>query len=218
MESEYMKVPEIEHLDLKPMLDPLLSDIRKEYLRRYAEMFPDGEGKGLYLEADWRRLEFALSLIPAGTRSVLEIGVGPGQMLNYLTMCGRFSTVTGIDIRRYSRYIQFAEKVDFRLMSVDALDFEDRSFDVVLCMEVLEHLPTDTFNRALPELRRVTNGRLIMSVPFEEPEPLPTYHKQRFDSGRIQAIFPKGQVTLLHRPRRKGWPWALIVEDAYTAN
>jgi ubiquinone/menaquinone biosynthesis C-methylase UbiE len=46
-----------------------------------------------------------------------------------------------------------------------ALPFPARSFDLVFCLEVLEHL--DTPAEALAELARVTRQTLIVSVPFE---------------------------------------------------
>jgi ubiquinone/menaquinone biosynthesis C-methylase UbiE len=51
------------------------------------------------------------------------------------------------------------------VQSVLALPFADRSFDAVLCMEVLEHLqhPAD----AVRELARVARDVVVLSVPFE---------------------------------------------------
>jgi SAM-dependent methyltransferase len=200
-----------QHVDLAPLSDPLLLSIRDGFERHYAEHFP-GEKQGLYNDADWRRLEFAAGLIPAGAQAVLEVGVGPGPFLNYLTMTRRHPTVVGIDIRRYSKFLQLAPALDFRIMNVQKLDFPDRHFDVTFCMEVLEHVPPDVMLRGLKELRRVTRSKLIMSVPFEEPLPLPSYHLQRFDMDRVGEVFPDAEMTLLHRPRRKGWPWAIMVE------
>jgi hypothetical protein len=63
---------------------------------------------------------------------------------------------------------------------------------------------------AIAELRRITRHRLLMTVPFEEPEPLPRHHVQRFDEARINALFPDAKVTLL--TRGSGVPWALLEE------
>jgi 2-polyprenyl-3-methyl-5-hydroxy-6-metoxy-1,4-benzoquinol methylase len=55
--------------------------------------------------------------------------------------------------------------VDASTASVYELPFDDRSFDLVLCLEVMEHLgrPAD----ALRELSRVSRGHLVVSVPYE---------------------------------------------------
>lgn len=197
---------------LANLKDPVLIAIREKYEAHYRENYGDDK-KGLYLDADWRRIQYAASLIPRSAKRILEVGVGPGPMLNYLSMVG-FDEVVGIDIRRYSRFLQIAPTLDYRMMSVDNIEFPDGYFDVVFCMEVLEHVPTDTMMRGIRELRRVTGGKLVMSVPFEEPLPLPSYHLQRFDMGRIHGLFPDGEITMLHRRKvRTGWPWALIVEE-----
>jgi hypothetical protein len=203
-----MKMIEI---DPAPISDLLLRFIRSEYERHYSEKY-QGEMKGLYREADWRRLEYATSLIPADTESVLEVGVGPGPLLNYLTMCRRYKKVVGIDIRRYSRFLPLSPNLDLRLMRVEKMDFETASFDMVFCMEVLEHVPVEVMLRGIYELRRVAGKRLVMSVPFEEPLPLPSYHLQRFERERLLDLFPDAEIRLVHRPRRKGLPWALMIE------
>lgn len=49
------------------------------------------------------------------------------------------------------------------LEAVAVLPFADRSFDVVVCSEVLEHL--DTLHRVFGELVRVSKQRLLISLP-----------------------------------------------------
>lgn len=56
-----------------------------------------------------------------------------------------------------------------------ALPFEDKSFDLIVCSHVLEHIPDD--GAALRELRRVLRGTLLLQTPvnydqsqtFEDP-------------------------------------------------
>jgi ubiquinone/menaquinone biosynthesis C-methylase UbiE len=56
-------------------------------------------------------------------------------------------------------------EVEFAAASAYALPFGDRQFDLVLFLEVLEHLHDP--RRALREARRVCAGRLVASVPLE---------------------------------------------------
>lgn len=197
---------------LAPVTTPLLRLIRDHYNQKYTEAFGQKAGKGFYSSHDWRRIEHALGLIDPAAASVLDVGVGPGAMLNYLQLSGRYRHVSGIDIRRYSKLILLDEATDYRLMDVTAMDFPDRSFDTVICMEVLEHLTDDALQQALAQLRRVYRRQLIMSVPFEEPEPLPAYHHQRFDRDRLRRLFPGAEIHRLQRPGNRGWPWAIITE------
>lgn len=101
-----------------------------------------------------------------GPETVLDAGCGEGETIARLGPLLP-QRVTAVDIREDS--LAFARRrlpsVDVSRQSVYALDFPDRSFDLVLCLEVLEHLdrPAD----ALRELRRVCRRDLVVSVPYE---------------------------------------------------
>lgn len=58
-----------------------------------------------------------------------------------------------------------------QMQDVTSLTFEDASFDFVLSLDVLEHLPA--YGRALDEFRRVLRpgGMLLLTVPFAFREP-----------------------------------------------
>jgi ubiquinone/menaquinone biosynthesis C-methylase UbiE len=49
--------------------------------------------------------------------------------------------------------------------SVLAIPFNNESFDVVSCCEVLEHLPYSEFPKALKEIRRVSQKHVVLSLP-----------------------------------------------------
>lgn len=86
---------------------------------------------------------------------LLEIGPGNGLLTWLLRQSGRCVTTLDIDS---------AVRPDV-LGSVEAMPFSDRSFDTVLCIEVLEHLPWDDFGSALSEIHRVTRKRVVLSLP-----------------------------------------------------
>jgi SAM-dependent methyltransferase len=204
----------ISQLDLPRLENPLLRSIREQFEEAYFEQFGVRSGPGLYKSADWRRLEYAASLIPSDCQSVLDVGVGPGAFLNYLALSGRFDRVTGIDKRRYSKFVPLAPNLDYQIMDVGKASFADDSFDMVVCMEVLEHLDSKTLEAGLSSLRRVAKKRLVMTVPFDEPLPLPSYHLQHFDEQRIRATFPDAEIFLLYRDdKRSTWPWAVLIEE-----
>jgi len=163
---------------------------------------------GVYSVWDWARITFVFNLLLRGSR-VLDVGVGSGQLINTIALSGEFASVTGIDIATHSKFVRMTDSFDLRRMDVASMSFEDNFFDVVICMEVLEHLDEHKFRTALAELRRVCRSQLILSVPFEEPKPLPRYHKQRFDSASIQAYWPNARKLRLRRP---GTDWLLLEE------
>jgi 2-polyprenyl-3-methyl-5-hydroxy-6-metoxy-1,4-benzoquinol methylase len=199
-------------ITLPPMADPLMQGIRRRFERHYLETFGHSKGTGLYSEHDWRRLDWMAAHLPRGG-SILDVGVGPGAFLNYLTLCGLYDQAVGIDIRPYSKYFEVDVPLDRRIMSATDMDFADRSFDTVVCMEVLEHLERQDFESAMGELKRVCAGRLFLTVPFEEPLPLPSYHKLRFLAQDIQEVFPGGTLTLLRKGKAGTVPWMLVEID-----
>ena len=46
------------------------------------------------------------------------------------------------------------------------MPLSDDSFDVVLCAEVLEHLPFEDFKKGLSEIKRVSKRYCILSLPY----------------------------------------------------
>lgn len=88
-------------------------------------------------------------------RRVLEVGIGNGLVSDYLRKQGVQVTTCDIDPALNPNAVA----------SVTRLPFQDEQFDVVLCAEVLEHLPFSEFQHALMNLRRVTCSWLVLTLP-----------------------------------------------------
>jgi SAM-dependent methyltransferase len=178
-----------------------------EAMKRFREAHP-GSGRGFPSRFDYRRYSIAYERVPKGG-SVLDVGVGSGQLVNALAFGNEFDRVCGIDVKQHSKFIRF-DAFELQTMSVTAMSFEEGEFDAVLCMEVLEHLEPEQLGRSLAELRRVAARHLLMTVPYDEPLPLPSYHKTHFDDEKLTELFPTASFSLLHKP---GVPWMLIEEE-----
>src|SRR5579859_1169288 len=100
----------------------------------------------------WYQIETVMALAP---KTVLEIGKGSGITSFYLREQGVRVTTLDLDP---------ALKPDVT-GSVEAIPLADASFDVVLCAEVLEHLPFEKFRKCLSELRRTAKDRVVVSLP-----------------------------------------------------
>ena len=100
--------------------------------------------------------------IPAEAR-LLDAGCGSGRTLDELARYGR---VSGVDVNPDAvRCARGRGHADVRVGRIERLDFSDAAFDVVTCMDVIEHTGDDF--GSLRELRRVTRpgGTIVLTVP-----------------------------------------------------
>jgi SAM-dependent methyltransferase len=114
------------------------------------------------------RIEALREYLPRDAGSLLDVGCGDGQIANAAkAMLVPPRRVFGIDrgLPGLRRFRSVGQPI---VGDGDALPFPDRSFDLVVCSEVLEHLPPPVLAGAAKELARVTNRDLVISVPDRE--------------------------------------------------
>ena len=107
---------------------------------------PDSEFRPLH-QINPLRLEWINSLAPLAGRQVLDVGCGGGILADAMARKG--ATVTGIDLA--AKALKVAQlhaleaqtpRVQYREISAEDLAAEaPAQFDVVTCMEMLEHVP-----------------------------------------------------------------------------
>jgi SAM-dependent methyltransferase len=99
-------------------------------------------------------------------RRILEIGVGEGQVMTRVRQRFPGVPLVGLDLPDDDLGADWRQQ-GLPCMFGDAttLPFPDDSFDLVLAIEVLEHVPEP--DNALSELSRVCSGTFVASVPFE---------------------------------------------------
>jgi SAM-dependent methyltransferase len=112
-----------------------------------------------------RVLAAVLDRIPlpgAGQTNVLDAGCGSGRTLDDLARRG---LAHGMELNPLGFEAARRRGHEVREGRVEAIPYGDESFDLVTCLDVIEHTDDDT--AALAELRRVTKprGRLVLSVP-----------------------------------------------------
>lgn len=188
-------------------------DVKKKFEEEYKKRYEKKKIPSLYRTSDWARISFCFEYLLDTNKitSVLDVGSGPGALLNLLHKSTKFYPTTGIDIRHYSKLIKLYENIDLRIMDVGKMSFETNSFDKVICMEVLEHLDIKHFHLALSELRRVASKELFMTVPICEKEPISQYHKLRFTLDDIRKHFSHDAKLFILKPI-KGMSWIVIIE------
>ena len=99
-------------------------------------------------------------------QSILDAGCGDGEALIRLKRCLP-DNVAAFDINKGQ--IDDARNklpdVKIETQDIQQLPYDDNSFDLILCLEVLEHLKNPS--SALKEIARVASKHLIVSVPSE---------------------------------------------------
>lgn len=100
----------------------------------------------------WHQINEIIKLKP---ESILEIGVGNMFVSKYLK--DREYNIVTLDIK---------EGLESDVIgNVLNMPFDDNSFDIVSCCEVLEHLPYQDFRTALLEIFRVSKSHAVLSLP-----------------------------------------------------
>ena len=106
---------------------------------------PNSEFKPLH-EINPLRLDYIDQLAGLAGKKVVDVGCGGGILAE--SMATRGADVTGIDLGEKAlkvaklHLLESGQKVDYRLIAAEALAAEmPGQFDVVTCMEMLEHVP-----------------------------------------------------------------------------
>ena len=121
------------------------------------------------------RLNFIDSLVSLHGKRVLDVGCGGGILSESMDEIG--ADVTGIDLGDKAlkvaklHQLESGSKVDYRLISVEDLAKEQPAgFDVVTCMEMLEHVPDpEAVVRACAQLVK-PGGSIFFSTINRNPK------------------------------------------------
>lgn len=153
-------------------------------------------------QREQERIADLLNLLPERLGSVLDIGSRYGYITKRLA--DRAQSVTALDL-------ELPQVDDRRIHCVKgdatALPFNNDSFDLVLCAEVLEHLPNKALEAACAEIARVSRRHVLIGVPYKQDLRLwrttcrscnginpPWAHLSSFDEARLRTLFPGHEV------------------------
>ena len=153
-------------------------------------------------QSDHRRIRDLVSIVPAGAASLLDVGCGNGLFINTLNKAN--SNVRPSRLYAADRSLSALKHVEVEHCRCDISDlpFSDDEFEIVTCLEVVEHLPLAVYTAALSELSRVAARWIMISVPFELNlnESLcqcpscatrfnPDYHLRSFNAAKLRDLF-----------------------------
>ncbi len=131
----------------------------KEYKQR-GDYHEELDTNWSYYPTYLAKKKFVLKILGKEPREarILDMGCGEGVFIKELISQG-FSNVSGIDLNYSSELVEKG--------SVLATPFPAKSFDIILLLDVIEHLAFQEQEKALEEIRRILkdNGKLIISIP-----------------------------------------------------
>jgi len=130
--------------------------------------------------------------------SVLDVGTGLGTPIKILRKCGLRTKIIGIDIHRsYLINIQNKNKRKLydEVIIADAayLPFREKSFDSIICFQVIEHLTHRAGLKMLREFHRVVKKNMLITTPvgFIEAIVDPSNPSQKHESGWLPIDFKR---------------------------
>jgi len=151
------------------------------------------------------RLQEVINTIPFDIQTILDVGCGNGFFLNSLMQGERqYKRLIGLDSSKEAlKYV----KTENILGSITCIPFKNKSFDLITCLEVLEHLPQEDFRKGILELQRVSKKYILLTVPNEEdleqslvicPECCCWFnsglHMRSFNEKKLQDLFNKFRI------------------------
>lgn len=153
--------------------------------------------------AEIERVANLMQLIPSGLNNALDIGARDGHISKEIAK--QVLAVTALDLVRP----QFTHPaIDCVQGDATSLQFGARSFDLVFCAEVLEHIPSPALEAACLELARVARKYVLVGVPYKQDirqskttcytcgtiNP-PWAHVNSFDEERLTRLFPSMKIA-----------------------
>ena len=154
---------------------------------------PNSEFRPLHeinpLRLDWIDRHAALA-----SKKVLDVGCGGGLLSE--AMAARGATVTGIDLSEKAlgvarlHLLESGRSVDYRYISAEELAAQEAaSYDVVTCMEMLEHVPNPASTIASCAALAKPGGHVFFSTINRNPK---AYVFAVLGAEYILQLLPKG--------------------------
>jgi len=96
-------------------------------------------------------------ILKLGSKGTKLLEIGPGANVTHDVLIRFGFDLTTVDVNE--------ENKPNIVSDVRELPFEDETFDIILCCEVLEHIPYEDFVKALEMFYKITKNTVIISLP-----------------------------------------------------
>jgi len=157
--------------------------------------------------------ESVISLIAGNPKNILDVGCGTGAFLYKIYQIAPESILTGCDIEdQRSTFTKF----NMEIINIDnGLCFKNESFNLITCIELIEHIENPFF--LLRETYRVLkdNGQLIISSPNVEN----IFSRILYLlTGKFIHFFSKYDLDKKNHNHINPiflWQWKILIEDMF---
>jgi SAM-dependent methyltransferase len=142
--------------------------------------------------------------------SILELGCGKGWAWRYFANKQKRNTVSSIGVDISLPYLQFCRDNklygDVVQCNVESLPFQEKSFDVVIMLQLIEHLTKENGLKLIADAEKIARKQVILATPvgFLEYD----FHLSGWEPQELQKLgytvtghglklpIPKGKLTL----------------------
>lgn len=125
-------------------------------------------------------------------KNVLYIGMGDGIVTDILKKTGKNVKTLDFDKALKPDYVGSVTEIK------KALKKDWNKFDVILCCQVLEHIPFSEFDNTIKQLAECTKKRLIISLPNANK-------KITFSVTGLRPLGNRKKLLLIKRHMKENW-------------
>ena len=200
-------------LDSEIALDLVKSQyksIQQFAMNVFRDSFPDGSmGDAQFILEKWgpQSLHFAADMLAVMRDDLydlrcfdhltyLDVGAGPGHGAAFFQRLFQFGSpsldVTALDQSPRWNEIYTALHVDVSLkfISSDIFDLDEKSYDIVGCSHVIEHLSPEYAVKFVNQLKLISRKFLVIICPWNESPELHPAHKYKIDESFLNVLAP----------------------------
>lgn len=130
-------------------------------------------------------------IIDKSSESILDVGCGQGFPMKMIKSRMKVKKSLGVDL--FKPYIEIGKKLKIHdryvISDVRRLKFNDKSFDVVLALQILEHLKKKEAWKLVAKIEKIAKKQIIIATPIGK-----MYHPAT-DNNKLQlhlsAFYPE---------------------------
>jgi 2-polyprenyl-3-methyl-5-hydroxy-6-metoxy-1,4-benzoquinol methylase len=132
---------------------------------------------------------------------ILEVGAGTGSNLTMLAQHGRIDAIEPDEAARALASKRGGIAVKGGLLP-DGVVLEDGAYDLIVLLDVLEHIEDDKSTLAVLRGKLAPGGRLLLTVPAApwlwSAHDVAHHHKRRYTAPALRAVLKAGGFRLRH--------------------